>query len=165
MSPTVVLALGAALALAIAAHPPRSSAVGPRLLINETASAPRGLYTRTAAAPAVGARVAIRQPAGARRYLAGLGAPPTLPLLKRVVAMDGDIACARPGRLTWPGGGAWTLARDRRGQVLTAWGGCRVLASGELLVIGDTSTSFDSRYFGPAPRSAVLGVYREVLTW
>lgn len=144
-----------------------SPEAAPRLLINETASAPRGLYVRTAAAAGakVGDRVAIAQPPQARRYLSDLGVPHAQPLLKRVVAAEGSFACARDGRLVWPGGSVTALARDRRGRPLVAWSGCRVLAAGELLVIGDTPHSFDSRYFGPVRVAAVLGVYEEVVGW
>lgn len=55
--------------------------------------------------------------------------------------------------------------RDRRGASLPAWRGCRTLAADELLLLGDTATSFDGRYFGPVRRAEVEGIYREVLQW
>ena len=166
MTPAALLAVGVVAAGLLGAGlwtGPRVD--GPMLLINETPSAPRGLYLRIRASLSRGDRVAIGQPAVARAYLADLGVPPGLPLLKEVRAVDGDRVCAARGWLTWPGGRARALARDRRGRALTPWSGCRALAPGEVLLIGDTPTSFDSRYFGPAPAGSVLGVYRQVLTW
>lgn len=166
MTAAPLLAAGVVAAGLLGAGPwPGPRVAGPLLLINETPSAPRGLYLRVTAAPSLGRRVAIGQPAVARAYLADLGVPPGLPLLKEVRAVGGDRVCAARGWLTWPGGRARALARDRRGRPLTPWSGCRSLAPGEVLLIGDTPTSFDSRYFGPAPAGSVLGVYREVLTW
>jgi type IV secretory pathway protease TraF len=104
-------------------------------------------------------------PPDARRYLEGLGMPRGTPLLKRVVATAGEAVCRHRAELDWRGGAAPALHRDRRGTVLPAWSGCRALAQDELLVLGDTPTSFDSRYFGPVHRAAVKGVYREALRW
>jgi type IV secretory pathway protease TraF len=135
-------------------------------LVNESSSLPRGLYLR---APdqrlRPGAVVAVQPPPQGRRYLDGLGMPSGAPLLKRVAAVAGDRVCRRDADLDWPGGSVTAFARDRRGDGLPAWAGCRRLAADELLVLGDTTTSFDSRYFGPVRRAAVEGVYVEALTW
>jgi type IV secretory pathway protease TraF len=91
--------------------------------------------------------------------------PHAAPLLKRVAAGSGDHVCRQGADLEWRGGAVRALSRDRRGLGLPAWAGCRRLAADELLVLGDTPTSFDSRYFGPVRRTAVEGVYVEALTW
>ena len=137
----------------------------PWLLVNESRSLPRGLYLRASGPIAVGTTVTVRPPAPARRYLTQLGAPADARLLKRVVAGAGAQVCDRAGRLAWPGGSAPRRILDRRGARLPAWRDCRRLAADELLVIGDTALSFDSRYFGPVRRSAVRGPYKEVLRW
>lgn len=148
--------------LGLAAHT-RSA---PRLLVNESHSLPRGLYRWVAAAPQRGDVVAIRPPAAARAYLASLGAPPDLALLKRVVAIGGALLCQDGDGMRWPGGATAPVAnRDRTGRDLPNWRGCRRLGRDELLVMGDSLSSFDSRYFGPVNRGAVTGVYREVLRW
>jgi type IV secretory pathway protease TraF len=135
-------------------------------LVNESPSVPKGLYLRVGrTATTLGEIVAVRPPSQARAYLAALGTPAEVRLLKRVAAAAGARVCAAPGALDWPGGAVAVLARDRRGVPLPAWSGCRTLAPDELLLLGDTRTSFDSRYFGPVSRAAVDGVYREVLTW
>ena len=155
----VFAGLGLLLAAGLAASRP------PLLLVNESHSVPSGLYRRAASSPHRGDLVALRQPPAARSYLRRLGAPPGMRLLKRVAARGGDPVCAQGAGLSWPGGAARRLARDRRGARLPQWTGCRPLAGDELLLLGDTPDSFDSRYFGPVPRAAVDGVYVEILRW
>ena len=134
-------------------------------LVNETPSVPRGLYRLTPARAGPGDIVAVRPPAAARAYLVALGAPPHARLLKRVSAEAGATVCRRGQRLSWPGGVAIALAKDRAGRVLPRWRGCRTLGPDERLVIGDTSLSFDSRYFGPVTTADIDGVYEEVWRW
>ncbi|SJM45924.1 Type IV secretory pathway, protease TraF [Brevundimonas diminuta 3F5N] len=135
------------------------------VLLNESPSLPRGLYLRSGATVERGAVVAIAQPAEARLYLTRLGMPSDLLLLKRVAAVGGDPVCAGLGTVRTPGRQVWAFDRDRQGAALPAWRECRVMASDELFLLGDTPESFDSRYFGPVQRGEAEGVYREVLTW
>lgn len=144
--------------------------VVPRLpevfLVNESRSLPRGLYVRRfRTAPDRGRLVAFAQPAAARCYLADLGAPPDMMLLKRVAAVGGDRVCLERGRLHVPGAAAPVMGRDRAGAPLPQWTGCRFLETGELFLLGDTPESFDSRYFGPVRISDTRGVYRAAATW
>lgn len=134
-------------------------------LVNETQSLPRGLYRLTATAPSRGAVVALHPPPSARSYLSALGAPPDARLLKRVVAGRGDMVCRHGLRLTWPHGAVAAAPNDRHGRALPTWVGCRRLAADEVLVLGDTPKSFDSRYFGPVRTAAIDGAYREVWGW
>lgn len=157
--PRLALAGAALLALAAAAPGPRP------LLLNESPSLPRGLYALAPGPVAVGSVVAVVPPAGARPYLAGLGAPADARLLKRVAGAGGDLACAAGGAVVVRGRRAPVLTADRRGRRLPAWRGCRRLGPDELFLLGDTPASFDSRYFGPVRRKAAHGPYREVLTW
>jgi conjugative transfer signal peptidase TraF len=144
-----------------------AGAAAPRLaLVNESPSLPKGLYVRSfAAAPEDGAVVAIPQPPTARPYLSGLGVPRETKLLKRVAASGGAEVCAKPKAVLVGSHPLPTATIDRRGTRLPHWSGCRRLAPEELFLVGDTVTSFDSRYFGPVHRSQVEGVYREILTW
>ncbi|HEX4711107.1 S26 family signal peptidase [Phenylobacterium sp.] len=159
----VLALIGITLGLVAIACIPRSPATA---VINESPSLPRGLYLRApGAALEPGAVVAISQPAAARRYLAGLGMPSQVRLLKRVAAAGGDAVCAAPGRVSTPGRTLPVPARDRRGEALPAWRGCRALTADELFLLGDTPNSFDSRYFGPVNRATVQGVYRAAVTW
>jgi type IV secretory pathway protease TraF len=86
-------------------------------------------------------------------------------LIKRVAAVGGDAVCSDGRGLVSPGGVHPVRSRDRQGQPLSPWSGCRRLGPGELFLLGDTAGSFDSRYFGPVSRDEVRGVYREVMTW
>lgn len=135
-------------------------------LVNESPSLPRGLYLRKVAAePVRGAVVAVPQPVVARPYLRRLGMPDAVLLIKRIAAVGGDDVCAADGRVTTPGRIVAVRSHDRTDAVLPTWRGCRRLAADELFLLGDTPSSFDSRYFGPVRRSDVVGVYREAMTW
>lgn len=135
-------------------------------LVNESPSLPEGLYVRTAdRRPDRGAVVAVPQPPVAQAYLGPLGMPAEVLLLKRVAAVGGDVVCSDEAAVRWPGGRAPVGAVDRRGRPLPRWAGCRRLAADELFLLGDTPASFDSRHFGPVSRSAVAGVYREMVRW
>ena len=134
-------------------------------LVNESPSLPRGLYLQRPGEPRIGSIVAVPQPATARPYLAALGMPDEVLLIKRVAARGGDRVCRDGEVIRTPRRRVQAHARDGRGAALPAWSGCRRLAAGELFLLGDTPNSFDSRYFGPVPRAAITGVYREVLTW
>jgi conjugative transfer signal peptidase TraF len=134
-------------------------------LINESPSLPRGLYLRASGPLDRGVVVAVAPPAQAVGYLDDLGAGPDALLLKRVRAGAGDIVC-RDGRTVWtPTGDLSVSERDRRGAPLPQWRGCRALEGDEVFVVGDTPTSFDSRYFGPVTTDRLRGVYREAVTW
>jgi conjugative transfer signal peptidase TraF len=160
------LGLGAAAVIVLAAGTAARAAWPDPVLVNETPSLPKGLYLRVPdKAPRRGSVVAIAQPRNAQAYLATLHMPVEVKLLKRVVAAPGDEVCREGGRLRWPGGAVRALGRDRRGVGLPAWRGCRRLGPDQLLVLGDTATSFDSRYFGPVRVADVSGVYVEALRW
>lgn len=134
-------------------------------LINETDSVPTGLYRRSVGEPRIGALVVVAPPANARAYLDALGAAETARLLKRVAAGPGEEVCREGMMVSWPRGVVAARPADRRGRHLPAWAGCRSLGEGEFLVVGDTATSFDGRYFGPISRASIQGVYREVWRW
>jgi type IV secretory pathway protease TraF len=135
-------------------------------LVNESPSLPKGVYVRQPGGTAdLDAIVAVPQPRAIQPYLAGLGMPAEVLLIKRVAAVGGDVVCRREGKVTTPDRVVSALARDGRGVALPTWTGCRRLASDELFLLGDTASSFDSRYFGPVRRDEVQGVYRQGLTW
>jgi type IV secretory pathway protease TraF len=161
-SPTALAGAGIAglIAMTLAARAPKL------VLVNESPSLPKGLYARVPRGGVVrGAIVAIPQPVVARPYLASLGMPAEVRLIKRVGAASGDEVCASPGALTLRGRILVVRDHDRFGATLPVWRGCRRLGADELFLLGDTANSFDSRYFGPAPRGQVEGVFREVAAW
>lgn len=135
-------------------------------ILNESPSLPRGLYLRNeGAAPERGAIVTVAQPPSVRAYLARLGMPANVRLLKRVAATPGDAVCSDGRWLLAPGRMVEVRGKDRTGAALPVWRGCRRLGPDEHLLLGDTPTSLDSRYFGPVTTARIEGVYREILTW
>ena len=140
-----------------------ADAFGPFLLWNRTDSEPPGLYAKSFGQPAHGRLIAFWAPPAAFPSAADrMGYLRRVPILKEVVAMAGDQVCTRGAVLTVNGRPlASVLQRDPRGQTLPQWRGCRRLADGEYFVFsGRIPNSFDSRYYGPVPSGAVLGVYR-----
>lgn len=135
------------------------------IVINESRSLPRGLYRLSAAPIQRGAIVAIVPPPAARAYLQSLGAPEDARLLKRIAGAGGDLVCMRQSGLATPAGELSVAVRDRMGRLLPSWRGCRRLEPEELLVLGDSHDSFDSRYFGPVRRSETTGPYVEAIHW
>lgn len=157
-----IIALVAAVPCALSAF----IVTAPRLVWNASASTPRGLYRlwpgtqpRRGEMAVAYLPAAILEEAAARRYL-----PMGVPLVKRVAAAGGDRVCANAGQIVI--NGRFVAARkgaDAEGRPLASWFGCRTLASGEVLLLGESSWSFDGRYFGLTDRSDILG--RAVLIW
>jgi type IV secretory pathway protease TraF len=153
----VATALPVGLAVASAALP------RPLVLINPSPSVPPGLYLRSPLEPAVGRLLAFYTPRPGRAYAqANLPELDRGSILKPVAAGEGAKVCALEGRLSVDGRVLGPIvARDRRGQLLPHWTGCRRLGAGEYLVFSSRIwNSFDSRYYGPVARTDILGVYR-----
>ncbi len=161
----LLVAAAAVLLLAGAAASPWQA----RLLYNPSASAPRGWYLRKplhALRPGMLVLATLPAPvaghAERRGYL-----PRTVPLLKRVGALAPQHVCVRGGRVRIDGrvvGGV--RSRDGSGRPLAPWPGCRQLRPDEVFLLGTGSAaSFDSRYFGPLPRTAVAGQAVPLWTW
>ena len=134
----------------------------PSFLVNNSPSEPPGLYARSAAPLEPGAVIAFKTPSAAFPYAdRRLAYLHTRPLLKAVVAGPGDAVCTAGDVLQVNGARlAGIASTDSEGRVLPRWRGCRSLTSDELFVFsGRIPNSFDSRYYGPVSRRAVLGVY------
>ena len=156
-----LIGLGIGILLGTIAHPPKV-----RLLWNASASAPIGLYLIKPGAPLeVGDMVAARSPEGARQLAATRGYLPSgVPLVKRVAATNGSEVCALRANILVDGRTvARRRKRDAQGRDMPWWSGCRRLQSGEILLLNRAAASFDSRYFGPVDRSAIIG--KAVLIW
>jgi conjugative transfer signal peptidase TraF len=132
----------------------------PRLVWNASASAPVGLWAINPGAPIqVGDSVlawpspAARRLAAQRHYL-----PANVPMIKTVAAVAGDQVCAAQATITVNGRRvAVRRLADGRGRMLPWWRGCQRLSRGQLLLINPAPDSFDSRYFGPVGRGAIIG--------
>jgi conjugative transfer signal peptidase TraF len=154
---TVILTCFAALAAAV------SPAVRPtpKLIWNASASVPIGLYAvQPAGVLSVAELVVVRPPEGLARFLGARGyLPRGVPLLKCVGAVPGQIICRDKLTITVDGvtvGDA--LERDRLGRPLPVWQGCRAVPAGEVFLMNRQSgDSFDGRYFGSLPATAVVG--------
>lgn len=147
----VVLGVGASMVV----HP------APRLIWNETASVPVGLYRlHPVPAPHVGDLVAVRLPEREAMLLARRGyLPPGVPLLKPVAALRGQSVCRIGVHVTIdgkPAGDAQSV--DHRGRPLPVWQGCRRLDFGQIFVMNTGEPrSLDGRYFGLLFLSTVIG--------
>lgn len=139
------------------------------LLYNPSASAPRGWYLRRPLRDLrPGMLVLAHLPPATAGFAERRGyLPSSVPLLKRVAAVAPQHVCVREGAVRIDGrivGHA--RARDGAGRPLAAWPGCRALRPGEVFLLAPGSAaSFDGRYFGPVPRSAVFGEAEPLWTW
>lgn len=161
--PLVAFVAATALLAAIGAVAARSAS--PIGLWNATPSEPEGLYIRSTLPPAVGTIIAFHLPEPAFSYVdRAMPYLRTRSVLKSVAAGSGDEVCAGSGGLVINGLRRGPIAvRDSQGRDLPHWTGCRRLRADELFVFSArVPNSFDSRYFGPVRRDAVLGVYRRV---
>ena len=132
----------------------------PVLIWNASASAPRGLYLRTADRARIGDFVLVRTPAAIRDLAARRGyVPADVPLVKRIAAANGDLVCAAGQTIAINAHVvAHRLYTDGAGRPLPVWSGCRRLADGDVfLLMTGAPASFDSRYFGPVPRVSIIG--------
>jgi len=135
--------------------------ITPRLLWNETASVPVGLYrVRPDSALRVGDIAAIRLPDRLALLLAKRGYLPFgVPLLKPVAALQGQDVCRVKNTISIDGAHAGDARdSDHRGRPLLVWQGCHRLSPGEIFVMNPAEPrSLDGRYFGPLPASTVIG--------
>ena len=161
---TLLTTLGAAALVVstIAAKPPAL------YVWNASGSVPVGLYRLHPTGRFVVTQLVAVQPPeplatflADRRYL-----PRGIPLLKRVLALPGQTVCRDQLTITVDTiemGAA--RAHDRRGRPLPSWQGCHVIADGEVFLMNWRSAdSFDGRYFGALPTSAIIGTAEPLWT-
>lgn len=158
----LLVLLGAAALAALAAAAP--GAVHDRLIYNHSPSVPQGLYLRVDDAPALRRFVTVRardvtpDAARARDFDDERDR-----FLKRVAASAGDRVCAEGASLSInEAAPLFRRTHDSMGAPIAAWSGCRTLAADEFLLLGETPTSFDGRYWGPVRRDQIEGVWRRL---
>ena len=92
--------------------------------------------------------------------------PCGVPMLKHVLALPEQTVCRN--RLTITVDNIATgeaRERDSRGRPLPVWRGCRLIAKGEVFLMNwQSADSFDGRYFGALPTSAIIGTAEPLWT-
>lgn len=139
----------------------------PRLIWNASASVPVGLYrVEPIVRLDVADLVVVMPPEPLATFMSERGyLPRGVPLIKRVLALAGATVCRRGAKIV-----AYDMSygrareRDSRGRKLPDWQGCGVVSEGEAFLMNwDAEDSFDGRYVGPLPISAIVG--RAVPVW
>lgn len=130
-------------------------------LVNESPSAPRGLYQHAGEPGEAGLYARVRSVDVAPNYVAQRSpADARFHFLKRIAATEGEFVCAEIGGVIVNHVRLPRALRDREGRTLPQWVGCRRLRAGEVFLIGDGPNSFDSRYWGPVSSNLVLDLWR-----
>ncbi len=134
------------------------------LIYNHTPSVPTGWYVRSGGEIVPGALVTVRAQAVAPDYAEARNFTDAGDrFIKRVAANDGDSVCAEGSAIRINDRTvAHRAAHDSQGRALPHWRGCRTLVADEVFLMGDTSDSFDSRYFGPVGAADIEGVWRKL---
>ena len=161
---TLLAMLGAAVVVVstIAVRP------APRYIWNASESVPIGLYRlHPTGRLAVTQLVAVEPPEPLATFLEDrCYLQRGIPLLKRVLALPGHTVCRDQLAVTVDKierGAA--REHDRSGRPLPIWQGCRVIADGEVFLMNWRSAdSFDGRYFGALPTSAIIGTVQPLWT-
>jgi conjugative transfer signal peptidase TraF len=133
----------------------------PRLIWNASPSVPLGLYAvHPARALSVTELVVVRPPEDLAQFLADRRyLPAGVPMLKRVLALPGQSVCRSERTITVDGiAMGEALERDSHGRPLPVWQGCRRIADGQVFLMNwQSEDSLDGRYFGPLPRTTIVG--------
>jgi conjugative transfer signal peptidase TraF len=150
-------------------------AVKAPLVINVSASVPRGVYLKekegnlergnlVLVCPSNGA--VWRLVAQSRSVVRGSGCGGTLaPLMKEIAAVEGDTVEVTTGGLVLNGTlrtGTALLSFSSRGKPLPQ-ASSQKIPRGELFLLGSSPESLDSRYFGTIPIRDVQGVLTRIL--
>ena len=140
----------------------------PRLIWNASASVPVGLYyAQPFGRLKVGDMIAAMPHKALADFLAKREyLPRGVPLIKHVLALPGANVC-RKGTSIFVGDRliAHARERDRLGRNLPRWQGCHTLGEGEVFLMNpDAPDSFDGRYFGSLPVTAITAKLTPVWT-
>jgi conjugative transfer signal peptidase TraF len=142
---------------------------GPPLVINHTASEPRGIYWLQQRKPYVrGELVAFSPPPAFQSLIASRGwAPDGVPLLKSVAAIEGDRVCTNDSEITINGEPVGPIVSvDSAGRPLPRIRGCYSVPAGEFLPLSTfIPNSFDGRYMGPQSLSLIRGEAHRLWTF
>jgi conjugative transfer signal peptidase TraF len=133
----------------------------PTYIWNASKSVPIGLYRlQPAGRLAVTELVAVRPPEPLATFLDLNGYLPIgVPMLKRVLAIPGQMVCRKGLTISVDGiDMGHALSRDSSGRPLPVWQGCHAVEADELFLMNwQSEDSLDGRYFGFVPNSSVIG--------
>ena len=145
---------------------------GHRLVVNRTHSLPVGLYYWSDVPIKKGSIVLFKPDHSTPLEQLGIERgyeAQELPLLKRVVALAGDVVSVSSSGVTVNGKllpNSAPLSHDEAGRPLAiAQLDQFRLGAEQAFLMGVTPTSWDSRYFGPVALSRCSGSFVPVLTW
>ncbi|MDI1364832.1 MAG: conjugative transfer signal peptidase TraF [bacterium] len=144
--------------------------------VNMTRSIPLGFYRTTSEPVQKGAYVMFCPPkrelfalALKRRYIEPGDCPGgRYPMMKRILAAKNDrVQIGANGVVIngVPVPNSIPRLHDGAGRPLPHFVGSGKVAAGDVIVIGESKVSFDSRYFGPIPREQISTVIRPIVTW
>src|ERR1700681_1274088 len=143
-----------------------------RLIVNRTHSLPVGLYYWSDVPIKKGSIVLFKPDQSTSLQQLGIYRgyeARELPLLKRVVALAGDVVSVSSSGVSINGQrlpNSAPLFHDEAGRPLAmAQLDHFRLGTDQAFLMGVTTTSWDSRYFGPVPLSRCSGSFIPVLTW
>lgn len=130
-----------------------------KLIYNASESAPIGFYWIDQQPISRGDYVYVRVPERVRDLAIKRGyLPPDVPLLKRVVGLNGDRICRDAIEISVNGAVVATAERrDGLGRAMPDWHGCHILTDRTVFLLQDHPRSFDGRYFGPVDRRLIVG--------
>lgn len=141
----------------------------PWLIWNASDSVPVGLYVTSAVDTLdIGDLVVVRAPRSVADFMATRGIlPHGVPLLKRVAALQGQVVCRSDTEITVDRVAIGkALTSDSIGRPLPVWSGCQIVGPGTIFLMNWQSVdSFDGRYFGLLPTSAVIARASPVWTF
>ncbi len=130
-----------------------------KMIYNASASAPIGLYWLDNWPVERGDYVLVVVPERVRYLVEERGyLPPDVPLLKRVVGLNGDRICRR-GDDIFVNDESVAVAQtvDALGRPMPDWHGCHIVTERSVFLLQDHPQSFDGRYFGPVDRRLIIG--------
>src|SRR6202008_1867734 len=159
-------------ALVVVAFVTASILFGHRLIVNRTHSLPVGLYYWSDSPIKKGSIVLFKPDQSIAPEQVGFDRgyeARELPLLKRVVALAGDVVSVSSSGVAINGQllpNSAPLFDDEAGRPLAmAQLDHFTLGTEQAFLMGVTSTSWDSRYFGPVSLARCSGSFVPVLTW
>lgn len=126
-------------------------------VVNRSPSMPAAIYIRSFEEPDVGSIVTIPAPQVLMKWLEvypnALNLLSNVPLIKHVIAVDGDVVCRNDNEFSVNGRVRAYVERVAfDGRAYPSWEGCYSLTDSQIAVFSDmVRDSLDSRLYGPVP--------------